>query len=178
MSGSSKHFRPKTRHLAARLEGKRYKASLSPILLQTGLRFCTSVCSPPWHVGIHRTRAKQQVRRALLLRASCCENRGMGEYRTSAHGVFDIKYHIVWITKYRYKILRGRVAERAGETGAVPEGPVVPPVAGRIWGTPEAVWGATLVGAWVLLRECGRGGRGYDQEVYREPAMGRRGLGV
>ena len=35
------------------------------------------------------------------------------EYRTSAHAVFDIKYHFVWITKYRYKILRGRVAERA-----------------------------------------------------------------
>jgi putative transposase len=37
----------------------------------------------------------------------------MGEYRTSAHAVFDVKYHIVWITKYRYKILRGRVAEHA-----------------------------------------------------------------
>jgi putative transposase len=37
----------------------------------------------------------------------------MSEYRTSAHAVFDIKYHVVWITKYRYKILRGRVAERA-----------------------------------------------------------------
>jgi putative transposase len=37
----------------------------------------------------------------------------MIEYRTSAHAVFDVKYHIVWITKYRYKILRGRVAERA-----------------------------------------------------------------
>jgi putative transposase len=37
----------------------------------------------------------------------------MGEYRTSAHAVFDIKYHVVWITKYRYKILRGRIAERA-----------------------------------------------------------------
>lgn len=37
----------------------------------------------------------------------------MVEYRTSAHSVFDIKYHFVWITKYRYKILRGRVAERA-----------------------------------------------------------------
>ena len=37
----------------------------------------------------------------------------MAEYRTSAHAVFDIKYHLVWITKYRYKILRGRVAERA-----------------------------------------------------------------
>jgi len=37
----------------------------------------------------------------------------MVEYRTSAHAVFDIKYHYVWITKYRYKILRGRIAERA-----------------------------------------------------------------
>ena len=37
----------------------------------------------------------------------------MVEYRTSAHPVFDIKYHFVWITKYRYKILRGRISERA-----------------------------------------------------------------
>ena len=36
----------------------------------------------------------------------------MIDYRTSAHAVFDFKYHFVWITKYRYKILRGRVAER------------------------------------------------------------------
>ena len=27
--------------------------------------------------------------------------------------MFDIKYHLVWITKYRYKILKGRIAERA-----------------------------------------------------------------
>ena len=37
----------------------------------------------------------------------------MAEYRRSAHAVFDLKYHVVWITKYRYKILAGRVAERA-----------------------------------------------------------------
>src|SRR5437763_15723599 len=37
----------------------------------------------------------------------------MGEYRHSGHAVCDIKYHLVWITKYRYKILRGEVAERA-----------------------------------------------------------------
>jgi putative transposase len=37
----------------------------------------------------------------------------MGEYRHSAHAVFDLKYHLIWCTKYRYKILRGRVAERA-----------------------------------------------------------------
>ena len=37
----------------------------------------------------------------------------MGEYRRGAHAVYDIKYHLIWITKYRYKVLRGRVAERA-----------------------------------------------------------------
>ena len=37
----------------------------------------------------------------------------MAEYRRSAHAVFDLKYHLVWITKYRFKVLRGRVAERA-----------------------------------------------------------------
>ena len=37
----------------------------------------------------------------------------MAEYRHSAHAVYDIKYHVIWITKYRYKILRGRIAERA-----------------------------------------------------------------
>ena len=36
----------------------------------------------------------------------------MAEYRHSAHAVYDIKYHVIWITKYRYKILRGRIAER------------------------------------------------------------------
>jgi len=33
----------------------------------------------------------------------------MAEYRQSAHAVYDIKYHVIWITKYRYKILRGRI---------------------------------------------------------------------
>jgi putative transposase len=37
----------------------------------------------------------------------------MAEYRHSGHAVCDIKYQLVWITKYRYKILRGEVAERA-----------------------------------------------------------------
>lgn len=37
----------------------------------------------------------------------------MAEYRRSAPAVFDSKYHVVWITKYRYKVLKGRVAERA-----------------------------------------------------------------
>src|SRR5689334_13690391 len=37
----------------------------------------------------------------------------MAEYRHSAHATYDLKYHVIWITKYRYKILRGRIAERA-----------------------------------------------------------------
>ncbi len=39
----------------------------------------------------------------------------MAEYRSSSHTVYDIKYHFVWITKYRYKILRGNVAFRLRE---------------------------------------------------------------
>jgi REP element-mobilizing transposase RayT len=41
------------------------------------------------------------------------DNGEMAEYRHSAHAAFDLKYHVIWCTKYRYKILRGRVAERA-----------------------------------------------------------------
>ena len=37
----------------------------------------------------------------------------MTEYRYSGHAVSDIKYHVVWVTKYRYKVMRGEVAERA-----------------------------------------------------------------
>ena len=37
----------------------------------------------------------------------------MAEYRHNAHATFDLKYHVIWITKYRYKVLKGRVAERA-----------------------------------------------------------------
>ena len=36
----------------------------------------------------------------------------MAEYRQGAHTVYDLKYHLVWVTKYRYAVLRGEVAER------------------------------------------------------------------
>ena len=36
----------------------------------------------------------------------------MEHYRKSSHTVYDIKYHIVWITKYRKPILRGEIALR------------------------------------------------------------------
>jgi hypothetical protein len=45
----------------------------------------------------------------------------MAEYRHSGHAVCDLKYHLMWITKYRYKILRGEVAERARDLGSPPK---------------------------------------------------------
>ena len=36
----------------------------------------------------------------------------MAEYQSSAHAKYDIKYHIVWITKYRYKVLTHEVGSR------------------------------------------------------------------
>ena len=35
----------------------------------------------------------------------------MQNYRTTSHSVYDLKYHLVWITKYRKKVLYGQVAE-------------------------------------------------------------------
>jgi putative transposase len=35
------------------------------------------------------------------------------EYRHRAPAVTDLKYHVIWVTKYRYKIVRGDIAERA-----------------------------------------------------------------
>ena len=35
--------------------------------------------------------------------------------RKSSHVQYDLQYHIVWTTKYRYRVLTGRVAERARE---------------------------------------------------------------
>ncbi|WP_348982158.1 transposase [Desulfosporosinus sp. OT] len=30
-------------------------------------------------------------------------------YRKSSHAIYDIKYHVIWVTKYRYKILKGEI---------------------------------------------------------------------
>ncbi len=39
----------------------------------------------------------------------------MENYRTSAHSRFDIKYHFVWVTKYRKGVLIGAVGKRVRE---------------------------------------------------------------
>ena len=35
--------------------------------------------------------------------------------RKSSHVNFELEYHIVWTTKYRYRVLTGRIAERCRE---------------------------------------------------------------
>jgi len=37
----------------------------------------------------------------------------MAEYRRDKHTVYNITYHYVWVTKYRYHVLKGDVALRA-----------------------------------------------------------------
>ena len=36
----------------------------------------------------------------------------MVEYRKGPHTVYDIQYHLVWVTKYRYRILVGEIGTR------------------------------------------------------------------
>lgn len=36
-------------------------------------------------------------------------------YRKTSHSVYDLKYHLVWITKYRKPVLRGAVGQRVRE---------------------------------------------------------------
>ena len=36
----------------------------------------------------------------------------MSGYRIGSHTKYDIQYHIVWITKYRRKVLKGKLADR------------------------------------------------------------------
>ena len=39
----------------------------------------------------------------------------MAEYLHEGHSIYDITYHRVWVTKYRYKILTKRIGERLRE---------------------------------------------------------------
>jgi putative transposase len=48
----------------------------------------------------------------LLQATTCSYVRVMEHYRRTAHTKFDIKFHLVWITKYRKKLLKGDVGLR------------------------------------------------------------------
>jgi len=37
------------------------------------------------------------------------------DYRYGSHTVFNIEYHFVWVTKYRYQVLKGDIALRIRE---------------------------------------------------------------
>ena len=39
----------------------------------------------------------------------------MTENRRGSHTVYNVQYHFVWVTKYRYKVLTGEVVEWARE---------------------------------------------------------------
>jgi Transposase and inactivated derivatives len=39
----------------------------------------------------------------------------MAGYQKNGHAVYDIKYHVIWVTKYRYQVLSGQVAIRLRE---------------------------------------------------------------
>lgn len=34
------------------------------------------------------------------------------DYRYGSHTIYNIEYHFVWVTKYRYKMLVGEVGQR------------------------------------------------------------------
>ncbi len=39
----------------------------------------------------------------------------MQHYRKTSHSLYDIKFHLVWITKYRKRVMTGEVARRTRE---------------------------------------------------------------
>ncbi len=83
----------------------------------------------------------------------------MQSYRKGAHTVFDMKYHIVWITKYRYHVMVGDVVIRLRT------------LVREICAAHEL--GAAYLGAGGLLLHGWCSHRGDDQGVHRRP--GQRG---
>ncbi len=43
------------------------------------------------------------------------EVQSIGEYSRGSHTVYYHHYHIVWITKYRYKVMTGNLQKRIRE---------------------------------------------------------------
>src|SRR5260221_11706207 len=67
--------------------------------------------SPLSVVLVSITRSKPTAFRRCALSVLLDTGR-MVEYRKSSHAIWDVKYHVVWITKYRFKVLRGEIAVR------------------------------------------------------------------
>ena len=60
----------------------------------------------------------------------------------------------------------GAAGHGASQVGAVSEGAAIAEAPTRISGSAQARLGAALVSAALFLGECGRGGRGNDQEIH------------
>ena len=72
----------------------------------------------------------------------------------------------------------GAAGSIAVEADAACQRPVIEEIAGRVSGVAKALLGATSVGAWVFLRDGGRGRRKTVRECIRESKVGRRGRRV
>ena len=83
------------------------------IIDSMGILHLVSFVQENYGILVSIARFKPTAFQAVSFERFSTRMRGWREYRHSGHAVCDIKYHLVWITKYRYKILRGEVAERA-----------------------------------------------------------------
>ena len=95
----------------------------------------------------------------------------MGEYRHAGHAVTDVKYHMVWITKYRYQVLRGDVAERARELirqicaareVTIIRGAVSPDHVHMLVAAPQLLWNLCVNGEWRCCQGNWRRGAGSE----------------
>jgi Transposase IS200 like len=55
------------------------------------------------------------IRKPLAFRRMGHYPAGMKDYKAGSHTLWDCKYHLVWVTKYRYPVLPGDVGERVRE---------------------------------------------------------------
>lgn len=53
---------------------------------------------------------RRKAKKSIAKRGDNCYKDGMG-IRRSKHAVYDLKYHLVWIPKYRKHILSGEVSD-------------------------------------------------------------------
>ena len=73
------------------------------------------------------------------------------EYRRGSHSLYDFKYHLVWCTKYRYRVLTGQVGERARALKRQEQ----PEAADGVSGAKEAILGSALLGERIFWSQGG-----------------------
>ena len=78
------------------------------------------------------------------------------DYRYGSHTVFQIEYHFVWVTKYRYKVLTGDEADQGANSEQAIRG---------VSASEEEVLGPAFLGTWVLLCDGGSDDGRDDQTI-------------